>query len=224
MADPIEIPWENIGKRKHRAPMKRAGMVVDLRRCIGCHACSVTCKTEHAVPLGGFRTRVRYLERSDRPTIAFLPLLCMQCQDAPCMKACPTEAIIRLEDGRVTINQDRCCGNKACIAACPYGAIYIDPQTNKADQCDFCTHRTTLWMDPACVSACPTEALRFGDLDDPEDPVAKYASTHDAKAFKEEAGTRPSVLYVGHEKWMEEKAKTGIQLSPDENEIVYEQR
>ncbi len=101
MSNQIGIPWDNVGKRRGEKTMGRAGMVVDLRRCIGCHACSVACETEHEVPLGGFRTRVRYLERPDRPTMAFLPLLCMQCQDPPCLKACPTEAISRLGDGRV---------------------------------------------------------------------------------------------------------------------------
>ena len=135
------LPWENIGKKKD---IKRAGMLIDLRRCIGCHACSVACKTEHDVPLGGFRMRVRYLERPEQLTLAFLPMLCMHCKDAPCMDVCPTQAVARLADGRVVINQDACCGNKACIAACPYGAIYIDPQTHKADKCDFCMHRTSL--------------------------------------------------------------------------------
>ena len=216
----MKLPWENVGGKT--APMKRAGMVVDLERCVGCHACSVACKTEHSVPLGGFRTRVRYLERPDRPTIAFLPLLCMQCQDAPCLDACPTEAIRRREDGRVDIDKSLCCGNKACIAACPYQAIYVDEASGTADKCDFCAHRTDLGLDPACVSSCPTEALRFGDLDDPEDPVASYARQRGARVFKEEAGTRPSVLYVGHDAWMESKAKSGVQVSPEDEDLVYE--
>ncbi len=223
MADNRPIPWLN-RKTERSLGMKRAGMVVDLRRCIGCHACSVSCKTEHGVPLGGFRTRVRYLQRPDALALAFLPLLCMHCQDAPCLDACPTGAVIRLQDGRVTIDQDRCCGNKACIAACPYGAIYIDPQSGLADKCDLCTHRTSLGMNPACVDACPTEALRFGDLDDPQDPLAQYAAQHGAKAFKEGAETAPSVLYVKHDKWMEDSAKTGVQLSPADEDIIYEQR
>ena len=222
MSTTVEIPWEKVGQRGEAPAKQRAGMVVDLDRCIGCHSCSVACKTEHSVPLGGFRTRVRYLERPDRLTLAFLPLLCMQCQDAPCMKACPTEALSRGEDGRVEIDKSKCCGNKACIAACPYQAIYIDEATGTADKCDFCTHRTELGLDPACVSACPTEALRFGDLDDPEDPVARYAEERGAKAFKEEAGTLPSVVYVSHEKWMEEAAKSGIQISSEDRDLVYE--
>ncbi|MFQ5667787.1 MAG: 4Fe-4S dicluster domain-containing protein [Candidatus Binatia bacterium] len=224
MADLPLIPWEHLPKRTQRSlEKKRAGMVVDLQRCVGCHACSVACKTEHQVPLGGFRTRVRYLQRPDRPTLAFLPLLCMHCQDAPCMDACPTGAVIRLQDGRVIIDQEKCCGNKACIAACPYGAIYIDPQTHLADKCDLCTNRTSLGMDPACVTACPVDALRFGDLDDPADPVTRYARQGGAQPFKEDAGTRPSVVYIGLEDWMERKAATGVQLAPEDEDIIYEQ-
>ncbi|MEM7350337.1 MAG: 4Fe-4S dicluster domain-containing protein [Acidobacteriota bacterium] len=220
MSELEEIPWENLSREQ---PARgRAGMVVDLERCIGCHACSVACKTEHSVPLGGFRTRVRYLERPDQPTLAFLPLLCMQCQDAPCLDACPTEALSRGADGRVEIDQDRCCGNKACIAACPYQAIYINGD-GLADKCDFCTHRTDVGLDPACVAACPCDALRFGDLDDSEDPVSRYAEERSARPFKEDAGTRPSVLYVGHEDWMESAANCGIQISRDDRDIVYEQ-
>lgn len=222
MSELPPIPWENKPAAQRSLEKKRAGMVVDLRRCTGCHACSVSCKTEHDVPLGGFRTRVRYLEQPGQQQISFLPLLCMHCQDAPCLNACPTAAISRLEDGHVVINQDKCNGNKACMTACPYGAIYIEPQTGKADKCDMCTHRTSLDLEPACVTSCPTQAIRYGDLDDPNDPISIYAQTHNAKPFKEEAGTKPNVLYVQHEKWMEQKAATGVQLSPEDNEIIYE--
>jgi tetrathionate reductase subunit B len=198
-------------------------MLIDLQRCTGCHSCSVACKTEHEVPLGDFRMRVRYLERPAEPTIAFLPLICMQCQDAPCLKACPTEAIGRLEDGRVVVDDEKCCGNKACVSACPYGAIFINNETNKAEKCDFCTHRTEVGLEPACVASCPTDAIRFGDLDNPQDPVTMEAKAKGAKAFKEDAGTDPSVLYVSHESWMEKKSNLGVQLSPQDEDVIYEQ-
>lgn len=223
MSDLPPVPWEGTKSKQRSLDMKRAGMVIDLRRCIGCHACSVACKTENDVPLGNFRNRVRYLEQPKVETLSFLPVLCMHCQDAPCLDACPTEAPTRLEDGRVVINQDKCCGMKACISACPYGAIYIDAESGQADKCDLCAHRTSLDLEPACVASCPTDTLRYGDLENPEDPVAKYAKEHNAKPFKEDAGTKPSILYIKHEKWMEQAASNGVQLSPDDNEIIYEQ-
>ncbi|MCG8416588.1 MAG: 4Fe-4S dicluster domain-containing protein [Proteobacteria bacterium] len=221
-----DIPWENL-RQSNGKKMRRAGMVVDLRRCTGCHACSVSCKTEHNVPLGGFRTRVRYLDREraapQGTTIAYLPLLCMHCRDAPCMEACPTGAIVRKSDGRVDIDTVKCVADKGCVSACPYGAIYMDPQANVADKCDFCPERTAVGLDPACVSVCPADALRFGDLGDPGDPATHYAQKHNARVFRADAGTRPSVLYINHENWMEEKAKS-IQLLPDDEDIIYEQK
>lgn len=214
------IPWGQVGKQRP-SEMKSAGMVIDLRRCIGCHSCSISCKTEHNVPLGSFRTRVHYAPQPDSPQLAFVPMLCMQCKDAPCMPACPTSAFSRLEDGRVVVEEEACNGTKACVAACPYDAIAIHPQTNKAMKCDFCEHRAAVGMEPACVESCPTTALRFGDLGDQTDPVTQYAKEHNAKAYKADAGTDPSVLYIGHEEWMESVAR-GVQISDDEAGIVYE--
>lgn len=223
MTSIVPIPWKNVGKVRPTSK-KRAGMIIDLRRCVGCHSCSLACKTEHNIPLGSFRTRVRYLERTDKLTLKFFPLICMHCQDAPCLKACPCNAITRLEDKTVVIDRNRCSSKKACIDACPYGAIYIDPKTDKADKCDLCANRTVLGMEPACVNVCPTNALKYCDLEDPGDPVVIYAKKHGAKAFKEEADTSPSVFYIGLEKWMEKKIENGIQLSPEEDEIIYVQK
>ena len=214
------LPWAVPGES---TPRERAGMVVDLRRCIGCHACSVACKTEHDVALGIFRTRVRYLERPGRNQLSFLPLLCMHCQDAPCIPACPHDAIGRGEDGRVTIDEASCEGDRCCMDACPYGAIGTDPQTGIAEKCDLCTNRTEVGLDPACVNACPTDVLRFGDLDDENDPVTRLAAEHAATPLKEHAGTRPSVLYIGLERWMDKKRPSGVQLAPGESELIYTQ-
>jgi Fe-S-cluster-containing dehydrogenase component len=147
----------------------------------------------------------------------------MHCQDAPCLDACPTSAVVRTDDGRVVIDEDRCCGNKACVTACPYGAIFINDETHKAEKCDFCGHRTEVGLDPACASACPTDAIVFGDMADPNDPVSQLAKGKQAKAFKEESGTLPTVLYVDHEKWMEQASNAGVQLSANDRDVTYEQ-
>ena len=220
MAELSSIPWENIGPQ-FKKPKKQSAILIDLNRCTGCHACSVSCKTEHEVPLGSFRTRVHFTPRPDRPQLAFVPMLCMHCEDAPCIPACPTTALIKLSDGRVVVEEESCNGTKACVAACPYDAIAIHPQTNKAEKCDFCESRSAVGMDPACVESCPTTALRFGDLDDETDPVTQYAKSHGAKAYKADAGTKPTVLYIGHEDWMESAAR-GVQRQDDEAGIVYE--
>jgi len=222
MIDDKQMPWEEVGPQ-HKKSYKRAGMVLDLNRCVGCHSCSVSCKTEHSVPLGNFRMRVRYLERPDSPKLAFAPLMCMHCEDAPCLEVCPSKAIKRLDDGRVVVVESKCDLEKECITACPYGAISINEEKETAEKCDFCTHRTEVGLEPACSDSCPSSAIQFGDLDDPEDPVAKIIKKTNAKPWKEEEGTKPSVYYIGHEKWMEEKANTGVQLDPKDADITYEQ-
>lgn len=213
------VPWEHL--RTQPKPLKQVGMLVDLRRCTGCHACSVACKTEHHVPLGGFRIRTRYLERPDRPTLAFLPLLCMHCRDAPCIEACPNNAMVREADGRVVVDKTECLADGACIKSCPYGAIYVDPQEHVADKCDLCRDRTDVGLEPACVNACPTDTLKFVDLEaggGPEWPVSAGVP------LKEHEGTRPAVLYVAPEPWMEERLHSGVQLSEDDDDIIYAQK
>ncbi len=219
MSEPL--PWEPPGKPR---TMKRAGMVIDLRRCIGCHACSVSCKTEHDVALGVFRTRVRYVERPGSAQLAFVPMLCMHCEDAPCIPACPTDAMTRKPDGRVVVEHDKCDGNMDCIAACPYDAIQLDPAAGIADKCDLCQHRTEVGLDPACVASCPSGTLRFGDLGDPESKLAKVAKANGARGFREESGAKPTVRYIGLQPSVEKGIQGGVQLHPDEDELIYVQK
>lgn len=216
------MPWEQVGDA-FRKNLERAGMLIDLDRCIGCHSCSVSCKTENEVPLGNFRMRVRYLEEPEDKKIIFAPLICMHCTDAPCLKACPSKAVRRQEDGRVYIDEGRCDLEQECVDACPYGAISINTEKEVAEKCDFCTHRTDVGLDPACVQNCPTDALVFGDLADPGSKISRLAAKHDAKAWKPEAKTDPSVLYVSHDKWMEKAVNTGVQLDEKDEDITYEQ-
>lgn len=174
-------------------------MALDLERCTGCHACSVACKVENHVPLGHFRTKVYYLDEGKFPKTKrnFLPTLCMQCDDAPCLKACPTSSISKGGDGIVRINANTCDGIGCCEDACPYGAIYIDPVANVADKCDFCSHRLEQGMQPACVETCPADVLVFGDLNDPESPISKFKAKNKAQlsVLKEKERTKPSVTY-----------------------------
>ena len=222
MAKEDLLPWERVGSQ-YKMNYSRAGMLVDLDRCIGCHSCSVSCKTENAVPLGDFRIRVRYLEDPGDKHIAFAPLICMHCEDAPCLDACPSDAIRRKNDGRVYVKESRCDLEKECIKACPYGAIFINEEKEVAEKCDFCQHRTDVGLEPACVDNCPADALVFGDLDDKESRISKLAAKQKAKAWKPEEKTKPSVLYVSHLRWMEELSNDGVKMSEKDADIVYEQ-
>ena len=189
-------------------------MLIDLRTCIGCHACSVACKAEFDVPLGVFRDTVKYVESGVYPKARrdFIPVLCNHCEDAPCLKACPTAAIERREDGQVVINEGDCNVNRFCMAACPYGAIYIDPEANVAQKCTFCDHRTAQGLKPACVEACPTRCRIFGDLDDTDSEIAKKAANNPLSVWKPEAETRPRVLYVDPHGALSLVAEAGVQV------------
>lgn len=222
MSENSKLPWEKVGP-EFKKTKGRAGMLLDLDRCVGCHSCSVSCKTEHEVPLGNFRMRVRYMERPDSNALAFAPLMCMHCVDAPCITACPNNALKKMEDGRVVVQESKCDLDRDCISACPYGAISINEEKQVAEKCDFCTHRTEQGLEPACSASCPSQAIQFGDLDDPLDPISIKIKEKGAKTWKEEAGTMPSVFYIGHEKWMESKVNTGVQLDPKDEDITYEQ-
>lgn len=175
------------------------GKLIDHDRCIGCHACSVACKVENQVPLGVFRTWVKQVEKgSDLSTRRHFGVLrCNQCDDAPCVGICPTQAMHRRPDGIVDFDPALCVGCKACILACPYDAIYIDPDQGTAAKCNFCAHRVEVGLEPACVSACPTGALQVSDLHDPASPVARAVAREAVSVRKPELGTHPKVFYKG---------------------------
>jgi len=156
-------------------PLKWA-KVIDHTRCIGCHACSTACKSENAVPLGVNRTYVKYVDIGQFPAArrAFQVTRCNQCDHPPCVEACPTSAMYRRKDGIVDFDKNICIGCKACIAACPYDAIFINPEDHSAEKCNFCAHRLEVGLEPACVVVCPTEAILIGDMNDPNSRVASY--------------------------------------------------
>jgi Fe-S-cluster-containing dehydrogenase component/formate-dependent nitrite reductase membrane component NrfD len=177
----------------------RYGFVIDHRRCIGCHACTVACKEENRVPLGAFRTWVKYVEKGTFPDTRryFAVLRCNHCDAAPCVTICPTVALYRRADGIVDLDGRRCIGCKSCMHACPYDALYIDPGTNTAAKCHYCAHRVEVGLEPACVVVCPERAIVAGDLDDPRSDVARLVAREQVEVRKPEQGTRPKVYYVG---------------------------
>jgi len=178
--------------------MSNYGFLIDQSRCIGCHACTVACKLENAVPLGVFRTWVKYVEKGTFPNARryFQVTRCSHCANPPCVYVCPTRAMYRRPDGIVEFDPDRCIGCKACMQACPYDAIYIDPETHTAAKCHFCSHRTDLGLEPACVIVCPTHAIIAGDLDDPESEISRRLAGRDVSVRRPERGTRPKLFYI----------------------------
>ena len=174
------------------------GFLIDNRRCIGCHACSVACKAEHEVPLGVARTWVKYVEKGVFPETrrTFQVTRCNHCDDAPCVEICPTTALFRRPDGIVDFDGRRCIGCKACMQGCPYDALYIDPQTETAAKCNFCAHKVEVGLEPPCVTVCPTQAIVAGDLDDPASRLVHLIGRESVQVRKPEKGTRPKVFYI----------------------------
>lgn len=175
------------------------GFVIDQSRCIGCHACTVACKSENDVPVGSFRTWVKYTERGEFPAVkrSFSVMRCNQCTDAPCVTICPTNALEkRLSDGIVDLDKDACIGCKSCMQGCPYDALYINDESGTAEKCHFCAHRTEVGLAPACAVVCPTEAIIPGDFDDPASVVSGIVAGGGTSVRKEQAGTKPNVHYV----------------------------
>lgn len=200
----------------------RYGMVIDLKRCIGCYGCQIACKAEHATPPGIFYARVFKQEIGKYPNVRrlSLPLLCMHCADPPCLHVCPTGATAKREEdgGVVVIDKDKCVGCRYCMMACPYGARYFhakereyfpgqgltpyeewgykDHPPGVVEKCDFCVERVEKGLMPACVANCPTKARYFGDLDDPYSEVSRLIRERGGSQLHPELGTDPSVYYL----------------------------
>jgi len=178
--------------------MTAYAFVIDNRKCIGCHACTVACKSEHQVPVGVDRTWVKYIEKGTFPNNRrlFTVMRCNHCEYAPCVTICPVTALHTRPDGVVDFNSDRCIGCKACIQACPYDALYIDPNTDTAAKCNFCTHRLEVGLQPSCVAVCPEQAIIAGDMNDPGSEISRLLARHPVQVRKPEKGTKPKLFYI----------------------------
>lgn len=174
------------------------GFIIDNRKCIGCHACTTACKSEHDVPLGVFRTWVKQVEKGKFPNTRrlFSVLRCNHCTDAPCVEICPVEALYIRPDGIVDFDKRRCIGCKSCMQACPYDALYIDPDTHTAAKCNYCAHRVDIGLEPACVVVCPEHAIISGDMDDPTSEISVTLARHQTTVRKPEKSTKPNLFYI----------------------------
>lgn len=200
--------------------MKRWGMVVDLKRCIGCQTCTLACKVKNGTPPGIFFRRVMEKMTGSYPKVkrTYLPMQCMHCEDPPCVKNCPSGVFYKRPDGPVLIDSSKCYGARVCRMVCPYNAIsfieeikhyypdgmtetekhwYQHHEVGTVGKCDFCIDRVDQGLPPACVQACPTDALTFGDLNDEADDVCVLMRERQtAFQIHSELGTNPSIYYL----------------------------
>lgn len=194
------------------------GFLIDNRKCIGCHACTTACKAENEVPLGVNRTWVKYTEKGIFPHTRryFQVTRCNHCANPPCVYICPVTAMFQRPDGIVEFDSELCIGCKACMQACPYDAIYIDPESHTAAKCHYCAHRIEVGLEPACVIVCPERAIIAGDLDDPNSEIARLVSTQQVRVRKPEQNTQPKLFYIDAE-----EASINPLLATQSNQLLW---
>jgi len=142
---------------------------------------------------------VKYVEKGEFPNTRrhFLVERCNHCANALCVTIYPTRAMFKRRDGIVDFDSSRCIGCKACMQACPYDAIYIDPEQHTAAKCNYCAHRTEIGLQPACVVACPEEAILSGDLDDSNGKIAQLLGRENVRQRRPDQSTQPKVCAPG---------------------------
>lgn len=184
----------------------RKNMFIDVDECTGCNLCIIACKDEHVgnrhepwtgpqPDSGHFWMDVKAIERGSVPKVkvTYLPVLCQHCENAPCMKVCPEDAIARRDDGLIWINEERCTGCGLCQEACPYDVIYMNEESNVAQKCTGCAHLVDRGETPRCAEVCPRDAIYFADEDDPLMKDLKEKS----EPLHPEFETKPLVFYKG---------------------------
>lgn len=218
--------------------VKKYGLLVDLRKCVGCTSCQVSCKMENSVPMGFFRSRVDIADVGDYPQAKryFFPKICNNCEEPPCVTPCPVKgATYKRDDGVVMVNRELCIGCGRCVGACPYGARFLHshiPVKNEpskyakevsevrgkkakdlrvVDKCDFCSHRLAAGIEePACVRNCAGKARIFGDMNDPQSEISRQMALVSTVYWNPGFGTKPKSPYIAPDKQVFEAAEGGL--------------
>jgi len=186
-------------------------MLIDITKCNGCYNCFLACKDEHcgndfapysvAQPMTGqFWMKILEKERGAYPKVkvAYTPMPCMHCDNPTCVKIAQDSSIYRRNDGIVIIDPVKSQGHKELLSTCPYRVIYWNEEKQVPQKCTLCAHLLDQgWKEPRCVEACPTGALVFGDLDDPESAVSKLCGSSKTEVLHPEYNLNEKVRYIG---------------------------
>ncbi|SFV54765.1 Thiosulfate reductase electron transport protein phsB [hydrothermal vent metagenome] len=186
--------------------MANYAMAFDYKLCINCRACEVACKEENGIELGANKHRL-WIETKEptgdfwnlnREKMDFMQLQCQQCEDAPCLKACPHDAIYRDKNGIIRLYDEKCDLSLECVKACPYDARYVDTRKKITDKCIFCadTRLDRGLMTTACQITCPSKVRIFGDLDNPNSEISRALKEREYFQLKVEKGTKPKLFYL----------------------------
>lgn len=188
--------------------MSRYALVIDVDHCTGCKGCEIACKNENNIPLGERWNRLllcgpygKYPDLSQY----YLPTHCQQCENAPCVEACPTEASYRdPETNIVLVNKEKCIGCKYCIMACPYGVRAWNPKEHVVEKCTLCQHLTSAGELPQCVKVCSVQCRYYGDLDNPNSDASKALAAKSEHVHRlKDFGNSPASAYILQAKYCE---------------------
>ncbi|MBP2649246.1 MAG: ttrB 1 [Firmicutes bacterium] len=175
------------------------GMVIDLRRCVGCHACTIACQNENNLPLALKYCKIfKVGPNGEYPNLTSynIPIACMHCEEAPCVEGCPTGASHRREDGIIAIDADKCVGCQFCMLVCPYGVRHMNKEAGAVEKCTLCFERLEAGKVTRCVETCQLKARHIGDLDDETGELMRLIRKDNAQPLYKHLGTKPSVYYI----------------------------
>lgn len=189
--------------------MVRWTMVIDVSKCIACYNCFIACKDEfwdndylpYSVGIEKHgQDFIKFIKKEGGKypfiKVAYMPISCMHCNDAPCIKVAKNNAVYKRDDGIVIIDPEKAKGQRQIVDACPYNVITWNEKKQLPQKCTFCVHRLVKGQLPKCVEVCPSGARIFGDLDDPNSEVSKLVRSGIAEVYRQEFNTKPNVYYV----------------------------
>lgn len=197
----------------------------DQSKCTGCKACSIACKDKHDLPVGTTWRRVTeytggsWLVNDDDHTMTqnvfsyYTSIACNHCADPICATVCPSTAMRKGENGVVSVDPNICIGCRYCEMACPYSAPQYNPAKGVMTKCDFCADRIAAGQDPACVAACPSRALGYGEM---SEVVAQHGRNNAVEPLPDPTITNPNLVVIPHPKAQPSGWGTGRIANPEE--------